>query len=617
MSAFGYRVASTVWAAALAIGTPACSASSSSNDFKSGPTGTGGDTQDASTFLPPDASPATDASSVLDASSNDGSDPCTIPCSYDYKQVLHCGSVVQECEAGTLCSAGVCKPACSAANENRSSVGCEYYPVQMDGYSVSTGGCFAVFLANTSDVEAHVQIRWKGQDLDTSTFGRIPAGTGSNLTYEPFDPAGGIPAGEVGIFFLAGPDMSDNSGASVKCPVAPAVVGLEAQVQGTGVGNAFHVTTDMPVVAYQMLPYGGGSATVTGASLLLPTSAWDTNYIAINAYPKSAVPFQGSLPSMNIIAMHDDTVVSIRPVVPIVGGKGVPAAGANQVMQMTLQRGEQFQVSQDLELTGSPVEASKPIGLMAGHQCLNVPVHKMYCDHAEQQIPPVKALGSEYVAVTHRQRSNVQENPPWRFVGAVDGTALVFDPPVHDPVTIGLGQVFELSTPIPFVVRSQDADHPFLVFAYMTGSMMSTPGYGDSDFVRVTPSGQYMGRYVFFTDPTYPEVNLVVVRTRGGAGFANVELDCAGPIGGWMPVGSEGAYEFARVDLVRHNFANQGNCSNGRHEMRSTEPFGLWIWGWGTPETGQNPQTVNVSYGYPAGENVRPINQVYVPPQPK
>lgn len=273
MSAFGYRVASTVLAALLATGAAACSASSSSNGFGSGPSGTGGDTQDASTFLPADASPGADAS-VLDASSSgDGSDPCTIPCSYDYKQVLHCGSVVQECDAGTLCSAGVCKPACTAANENRSSVGCEYYPVQMDGYSVSTGGCFAVFLANTSDVAAHVQIRWKGQDLDASTFGRIPAGTGSNLTYEPFDPAVGIPAGEVGIFFLAGPDMSDNSGASVRCPVAPATVGLEAQVQGTGVGNAFHVTTDMPVVAYQMLPYGGGSATVTGASLLLPTSA--------------------------------------------------------------------------------------------------------------------------------------------------------------------------------------------------------------------------------------------------------------------------------------------------------------------------------------------------------
>jgi hypothetical protein len=49
--------------------------------------------------------------------------------------------------------------------------------------------------------------------------------------------------------------------------------------------------------------------------------------------------------------------------------------------------------------------------------------------------------------------------------------------------------------------------------------------------------------------------------------------------------------------------------------MSSTEPFGLWVWGWGTPETSMF--TANVSYGYPAGENVAPINQVVVPPVPR
>ena len=81
------------------------------------------------------------------------------------------------------------------------------------------------------------------------------------------------------------------------------------------------------------------------------------------------------------------------------------------------------------------------------------------------------------------------------------------------------------------------------------------------------------------------------------------------------PVGSSGEYEMVRTDLVRHNFQPQGACDNGRHEMTSDEPFGLWIWGWGTPET--DIFTENVSYGYPAGENVVPINDVVVPPVPK
>jgi hypothetical protein len=150
-----------------------------------------------------------------------------------------------------------------------------------------------------------------------------------------------------------------------------------------------------------------------------------------------------------------------------------------------------------------------------------------------------------------------------------------------------------------------------LLFNYMTGSTVVSSGYGDPDFVRSVPPGQYLDRYVFFTDVTYPETNLVVVRRHGGA---DVTLDCAGVLGGFTPIGAS-QYEYARVDLVRHDFAPQGGCNTGRREMSSADPFGLWVWGWGTPETAT--YTADVSYGYPAGERVAPINGVSVPPIPR
>ena len=88
-----------------------------------------------------------------------------------------------------------------------------------------------------------------------------------------------------------------------------------------------------------------------------------------------------------------------------------------------------------------------------------------------------------------------------------------------------------------------------------------------------------------------------------------MSLDCAGALTGWQPVGQ---YEWTRIDLVRHDFAAQGNCSTGPHVMESKSPFGLWVWGWGTPET--TTFTANVSYGYPGGMNVQPINQVVIVP---
>ena len=126
----------------------------------------------------------------------------------------------------------------------------------------------------------------------------------------------------------AGAVLSPN----VACPV-PAAVGTDAQISGNGFGHAFHVTTDLPVVAYQMLPYGGGAAAATGASLLMPSSAWGTQYTAVSAYdpmPSQIPPIQFAQgPSYNIVAKQDDTHVTIVPNHAILGGNGLSTGAVN------------------------------------------------------------------------------------------------------------------------------------------------------------------------------------------------------------------------------------------------------------------------------------------------
>jgi IgGFc binding protein len=166
--------------------------------------------------------------------------------------------------------------------------------------------------------------------------------------------------------------------------------------------------------------------------------------------------------------------------------------------------------------------------------------------------------------------------------------------------------MIEIRTADPFVVRSQDASHPFAMFTYMTGSgELGEGGIGDPDFVRLVPPKQYMFHYVFFTDPTYPFTNLTVVRARKDGIFYDVDLRCTGNLSAWQPVGTE--YEIAFVSMVDH-WNGQGGCNNGVQEMSSGGPFGVWVWGWGSEDT----QTGWVSYGYPAGENVLPINDVII-----
>jgi hypothetical protein len=361
-----------------------------------------------------------------------------------------------------------------------------------------------------------------------------------------------------------------------------------------------------------MMPYGAGAAAVTGATSLLPVNAYGTNYVLTTGYDRLGLgKFEVGGPSTDLVAAENDTSVTIVPSADIQGAPDVTPAPAGEPVTYKLDAGQILQLTQFPSLTGSTITSDKPIGMFAGHTCTGIGA-QCCCDHIESQIPPVPALGNEFLLVGYRPRTKFAEHYLYRFVGAVDGTTLSYDPPVGGPTSLGAGQSVEFNADAPFIVRSQDGDHPFIALTYMSsannlGTIDDPQGYGDPEVVRAVPIAQQRNDYIFFTDPTYPETNLVITRKRGGA---DVTLDCTGTLTGWQPIDARGEYEFTRIDLVRYDFRPQGNCDNGRHEMTSNGPFGLTVWGWGSPET--TTFTSYVSYGYPAGENLGSINHVVI-----
>lgn len=558
---------------------------------------------------------------------------CTGPrCSSDLRTQVDCeGNVLMTCPPDQGCDHGACVPACAAAEASHGSIGCDYYAVNPDIFSGdgAAGGCFAAFIANTWDTPVTVHVEYDGKALDASSFGRIPTGSGPSITYQPL-PGGKIPPGQVAVLFL-NRHGTNPPGLVTDCPagIVPAITDADTAAHGTALGQAFHISTDAPVSAYDILPYGGGKSALTSATLLLPTSAWGTNYVGVDGYREGAAPL--SLPFLEIVAQQDGTTVTINPTANVLAGTGVAAATKGTATTYNLARGQVLQLEPATigglppstpSLAGSLIESNFPVGLWGGKTSLGM----IACcdDSAHQQIPPIRALGSEYVGVRYRNRyEGVEEAPPWRIVGAVDGTVLTWDPvvPTGAPTTLARGQVVEFMSNGPFVAKSQDVQHPFYMSAHMTGAGSFDPaqngtggaadGRGDPEFVNVIPPGEFMQSYVLFADPTYPETNLVVIRVRGPSGFKDVNLDCAGTLTGWQAIGTAGQYEYARVDLSRHDFQPQGKCDNGRHEIRSAGSFGVTVWGWGSAESGSF-SSQYVSYAYPAGASVQPINDVVV-----
>ncbi len=579
----------------------------------------------------------------LDVATDCGQPPYCDPNDLGY--VYQCGERIFQCSSLEQCYEGKCRNPCLDTLGQDTSNGCEFYAAEMDMVPEAAGVCYAVFIVNQwkTGEPARIQVDRGGTILPIAQFARIPQGFGTGITYGPYDPNQGLAKDEIAVLFLSRDPAAENDANPISprklaaCPagVTPAVVGdasLHGTGKATGTKGAFHIKTNVPVVAYSMLPFGAGRARVTGATLLLPTNVWGDNYVAANAY-EAPTSFQEDRagPTLMVLAKQDATTVTIKPVADILAGGGLGATTKGTTGTYTINKGEYLQFTQPSELTGSPIQASSPVAVIGGSTLMDVPVTRIRADSGHQMLPPVKSLGHEYVAVRYRSRNTqIDEFEPYRMVGVVDGTTLTYEPstPIGAPVTLSAGQVVEFQEANPFVVRSQDAQHPFYMAQYMTGGE-PYDGTGDPEFVNIVTPAQYLPRYTFFTDPTYPETNLVIVRQKDAQlGFPDVTLDCAGTLTGWQAVGNGGTYQFVRVDLSTGDFQGVGNCNNGVHTIEGTfnvdggadqARFGVTVWGWGNPVTWapdeeDNPKFTRwVSYAYPAGANIGELNSVIFP----
>lgn len=536
-----------------------------------------------------------------------------VRCSRDLRSVVDAcdeSQVVTACAPDQGCAEGRCVPACDTAVSRGASTGCEFVTVRPSSWNEDESGsasCFAAFVANTWGTPVRVEAEFAGTSLDLQQAGRIVRTSGDKVTYEPF--SGELQPDEIVVLFLEHADLLKPT--QTLCPFPPARV-ADSSIATTGRGSSYRIKTSAPVAAYSIYPFGGAKSYVTSATLLLPVPAWKTDYIVTNAWER--VTLIGTSPTTQIIAAEDDTDVVLVGSVPIQSGVGVEGAEKGVPKAYHLNRGEMLQFVQGQELTGTLVSASKNVAVWGGHECMRIPYNTAACDQSTRQLFPVQSWGTESTAVPYITRitDGSAEHYFYRVMAAADGTKLTYDPspPEGAPLTLDRGGSAIFTSFDPFVVKSQDADHPVALFEFMSSCEFPHTAEdrdGDPEFSYVVPADQYLDNYVFYVDPTYRNSQLIVVRARTeGKGFEPVDLDCSGPLDGWVPLGTEGKYEYTRFYVTKNNVPQKvgtGTCSAGRHQMKSDGAFGVTVWG----------TDAAVSYSYPGGAAIRALNEVKLP----
>jgi hypothetical protein len=283
----------------------------------------------------------------------------------------------------------------------------------------------------------------------------------------------------------------------------------------------------------------------------------------------------------------------------ILAGNNIAATAAGGVLTFTLDAGGVAELVAPAgrlnDPSGSLVLADKPVQVITGIGCTNVPQSAGSCDHVEESVPPAEALGKHYLVTVPTGPNGKPIGHLVRIYGNSDGTHLTYSgiaPSACGP-TVGAGQVLDCAiVTADFEVLG---DHEFSVASFMEGSSVVDPGKasgaeGDPSQTVVLPMEQYESRYAFFANPAYDVTFLDVAAPLDTAltlDGAPVNVSLVPLVGGTMGV--------ARIPLK--------SGASGAHSISGDKPFGAQVVAY-TPSS---------SYAYPVGLSLAPI----APPPPR
>jgi hypothetical protein len=464
-----------------------------------------------------------------------------------------------QCNPGT----GRCTGACSPKALGTSYIGCEYMPTVTPNLTDSGTFHFAAAVSNTTNVDATITVTRGPNAVATET----------------------VPANSVKVLQLPWIDQLKGPSSMFATPFPSSMIVPQ---------GAYRLRSTQPVTVYQFNPLeyqvNGSPSYTNDASLLLPTNAWTGNYRVAGWHH-----WYATSGFFAVTASQDGTTVNLKagPQAQIKGGiggldgagNGTVSLNAGDVMVVATQGCGDGDPSCASDITGAAVAADKPVQVIGGHQCTDVPDGVPACDHIEESLFPYETLSTTYLVTPPLIPTQPAPKVELvRIVATTDNTTLTFDPPQPNaPASIAqAGQWVQLSDNAQSF--SVTASQPILVAQYMEGQEAGG-GSGDPAMALAVAKEQFRDSYLFHAPTNYDYSYCNIMAPTG----VDVQVDGAS-VGPFTPIGGTG-YSVAFVTL--------SNAGDGNHNAKSSKPFGLTVYGYGQ----------YTSYWYAGGSNLQKLHE--------
>ena len=536
--------------------------------------------------------------------------------------------------AGKACRDGLCDDLCAVARKVHSNIGCEYWAVDLDNANISpslnaAAQQYSVVVSNPqSDVAANVVV--EQDDAEVGQPAQIRTVARARVTPQNLE------------VFLLGPRPVDGASLDPRLPE-------DTRTNTAITRRAYHVTSDVPIIAYQFNPLENVNVFSNDASLLKPVEAiaGAARYVVVG-WPQTIATSDVADTNfglhlrnfLTIVGTREATKVTIRTKSDVVGGMGIPATAAGGRIDYTLQPFEVLNLesgSFHADFTGSLVDASGPVVVFSGSEASDSPhwnsLSDRYCcaDHLEEQLDPARTAGRRYVVGHSPNRSRAVHAAGAASVGLFDEKeyariVAVADGKVHvrtslpggdgDFMLDGPGGFREIEYDVDFTIETDGAVHVGDVQASQdaSGVPRGLPG-GDPSLLIVPPIEQWRADYVFLTPDKYVFDFFTVLAPKG----TKLLLDGATPDAdacerAFVPPAPSPVtgkplspgydvwrcqLSFPVIDTTKPagKTVDPGRQNDGVHHLQADHPVGLIVYGFDS----------YVSYAYAAGTELEEL----------
>ena len=290
--------------------------------------------------------------------------------------------------------------------------------------------------------------------------------------------------------------------------------------------------------------------------------AWQGGQSGPSQFAIAAIPGLGG-------DLSTPTSVTITPS----ADSGARLAGVPYTIQMNPL--DAYQLQSEGDLTGTLIEASRPVAVFGGNRCANVPNQNTgFCDHIVEQIPPTSTWGNEALTVPLATR---MAGDSFRIMADQVDTTVQLEGATPETFTLGAGEFADRVLVGSYRISS---DAPILVAQYSNGSEWD--GVTSDPFMMLLPSSQqFLDSYTFATPGTgFPANYANIVALSSDVTAGSVLLDGVAIPAGDFTVLAGTAFSVTQAPITVDT-----------HTLSAPNPLGLYVYGFASFD----------SYGYPGG----------------